>query len=117
MTDNENPYASEWKLTPENEKLVAILVHVAGIFFEFFGPLVGYLVFKDKGRFVSHHVKESLNFGITMALLTIVLCVSIVGLLLVWVVPILWTVLRIVAAVKASQGEFWQYPMTIRFVK
>lgn len=112
-----NPYQSSWNLTPENEKLVAILTHVVGIFFEFFGPLVGYLVFKDKGPFVTHHVKESLNFGITMALLTLALCVSIIGLLFVWAVPILWTILRVVAAMKASQGEFWKYPMTIRFIK
>ncbi|MFM5951989.1 MAG: DUF4870 domain-containing protein [Micrococcales bacterium] len=112
-----NPYKSEWNLTPENEKLVAILVNVVGIFFEFFGPLVGYLVFKDKGPFVSHHVKESLNFGITMALATVVLCVSIVGLLLVWAIPVVFTVVRIVAAIKASQGEFWKYPLTIRFIK
>jgi uncharacterized Tic20 family protein len=117
MEQNENPYASEWKLSTENEKLFAILVHLVGIPFEFFGPLVGYLVLRDKGPFVTHHAKESLNFGITMAIAFVVLCISIVGILLLWAVPAVWVVLRIVAAVKASQGEFWKYPLSIRFIK
>jgi uncharacterized Tic20 family protein len=112
-----NPYQSGWNLTPDNEKLVASLVHALAIPFEFFAPLIGYLVFKDKGPFVAHHTKESLNFALSMVLLAVVLCVSIVGIFLLWVVPILITVFRIVAAVKASQGEFWQYPLTIRFIK
>ncbi|MEY4276414.1 MAG: hypothetical protein RIS26_877 [Actinomycetota bacterium] len=117
MSDNNNPYASKWSLTPENEKLVAILIHVAGIPFEFFGPLIGYLVFNGKGPFVTHHVKESFNFGLTMLLSVVVLAISIVGWLVLWAVPAVWTVFRIIAAVKASQGEWYRYPLTIRFIK
>lgn len=117
MSDKENIYAKPMNLGPESERLVAILTHLVGIPFEFFGPLVGYLIFKDKGKFVTHHVKESLNFGITMALITVVLAISIIGWVILWAVPILWVVLRIVAAVRASQGEFYKYPLTIRFIK
>jgi uncharacterized Tic20 family protein len=104
-------------MTPENERLYAILTHVAGIPFEFFGPLVGYLIFNGKGRFITHHVKESVNFGITMVLWTILLAISIVGWLIIWAVPVFWVIFRIVAAVQASQGVFYKYPVTIRFIK
>ena len=60
---------------------------------------------------------EALNFGITMILLYVVLAVSIVGWFLFWVPPIIWTVMRIYAAYKASLGEFYRYPLIVRLVK
>jgi uncharacterized Tic20 family protein len=78
---------------------------------------LGYLLFKGKGPFITHHVRESLNFGITMVIAAGVLTLSIIGLAFIWVLPIYWTVFRIVAAYKASQGEFYRYPATIRFIK
>lgn len=117
MSENNDVYAKPINLTPENERLFAILTHVAGIPFEFFGPLVGYLIFNGKGPFITHHVKESLNFGITMVLWTILLAISIVGWLIIWVVPVFWVIFRIVAAVQASQGVFYKYPLTIRIIK
>lgn len=117
MSENNDVYAKPINLTPENERMFAILTHVAGIPFEFFGPLVGYLIFNGKGPFITHHVKESLNFGITMVLWTIILAISIVGLLIIWAVPVFWVIFRIVAAIKASQGEFYKYPLTFRFIK
>jgi uncharacterized protein len=117
MSENNDVYAKPLNLTPDSERTVAILSHVVGIPFEFFGPLVAYLIFNGKGPFVTHHVKESLNFGITMILWFVILAVSIVGLLVIWAVPIVYVILRIVAAVQASQGVFFKYPLTIRFIK
>lgn len=112
-----NPYASKPQFSPEEEKLWSILVHVLAIFFEFFAPLLGYLLFKDKGPFVGHHVRESLNFGLTIVIIAAVLAISVIGLALIWALPIYWTIFRIVAAYRASQGEFYRYPLTIRFFK
>ena len=117
MSENNDVYAKPMNLSPDNERTVAILSHVVGIPVEFFGPLVAYLIFNGKGPFVTHHVKESLNFGITMVLWFVILAVSIVGLLVIWAVPIVYVILRIVAAVQASQGVFYKYPLTIRFIK
>jgi uncharacterized Tic20 family protein len=85
-----NPYASE-KMSPESEKLWSVAIHLLAIPFEFFAPLIGYFLLKDKGPFVSHHAKESLNFGITIALAAVVLVISFVGLLLLWAV---WELVR-----------------------
>ncbi|MEY3972088.1 MAG: hypothetical protein RLY84_481 [Actinomycetota bacterium] len=114
MTDN--PYASD-KMSPENEKLWAVALHLLAIPFEFFAPIIGYFVFRDKGPFVSHHAKESLNFGLTVALAAVVLAISIIGLLFLWVLPIIWIVFRIIAAFKAGQGEFYKIPIAIKFIK
>ena len=117
MSNNDNPYAKPMNLSPSNERLISILIHLVGIPFEFFGPLVAWLIFKDQGRLVSHHSKESFNFGLTMLLTVVFLAVSIVGLLVIWVVPIVFTIFRVIAAIKASQGEFYKYPLAIRFIK
>ena len=114
MTDN--PYASK-NLTPDNEKLLAVVAHLLAIPFEFLAPVIGYFVLKGKGPFITHHVKESLNFGINMLLVMVVLAISIVGWLIIWVPPIYWFIMRVIAAIKAAQGEFFTYPLTIRFVK
>jgi uncharacterized Tic20 family protein len=112
-----NPYASSEPMSPQTEKAWAIASHLLAIPFEFFAPLIGYLIFNGKGPFISHHVRESLNFGITMLLAVFVLLISIIGWLLLWVPPVIWIVLRIVAAYKTSQGEYYKYPLTIRIIK
>ena len=113
-----NPYAvPQEPLSPEFERLWAIAIHALGIVLEFFAPLLGYLFLKDRGPFIRHHVTESLNFGISMLLLYAVLAISIIGWFLFWVPPIIWTVFRIIAAYKASLGEFYRYPFSIRFIK
>ncbi len=113
-----NPYATPGQpLTPELERLWAIAIHAFGIVLELLAPLLGYLFLKERGPFIRHHVIESLNFGITMLLLYVVLAISIIGWFLFWVPPIIWTVFRIIAAYKASLGEFYRYPLSIRLVK
>lgn len=112
-----NPYASNEPMSPQTEKAWAIAAHLLAIPFEFFAPLIGYLVFNGKGPFISHHVRESLNFGITMLILVVILAISIVGWLLLWLPPIIWTIFRIIAALKTAQGEFYRYPLTLRLVK
>ena len=111
-----NPYASE-KMSPENEKLWAVALHLLAIPFEFLAPLIGYFLLRDKGPFISHHAKESLNFGLTIVIAAVVLAISIVGLLFLWVLPVVWVVFRIIAAFKAGQGEFYKIPIAIKFIK
>jgi uncharacterized protein len=117
MSDQNNYKVIPEPFTPEQERFWAIAVHAFGAIFEFFAPLLGYLLLKDRGAFIKHHVTESLNFGITMVLLYALLAISIVGWLFFWVPPIIWVVMRIVAAYKASLGEFYRYPLILRLVK
>jgi len=46
-----------------------------------------------------------------------VLIIVLVGILLIIVVGVAGIVLTIIAAVRASEGEEYRYPMTIRLVK
>ena len=115
--DMSNPYETARPWTPQEEKVAAVIVHVAAIFFEFFAPIIGYIFLKDKGPFVLHHAKESLNFSLTVLIIAILVAITIVGVFFLWVVAIYWTVCRVIAALQTSQGKFFRYPLTIRFIK
>ncbi|MEN8235584.1 MAG: DUF4870 domain-containing protein [Actinomycetota bacterium] len=83
------------------------------------GPLVIWLL-KREDPHVEDQAKEALNFNISYMIYGFVAAVSIillVGLILLPVVLVMWFVLVIVATVKASAGEFYRYPMTIRFIR
>ena len=112
-----NPYASSSPMSKDGEKAWAVAGHLLAIPFEFFAPVIGYIAFNGTGPFISHHVRESLNFGITMLLAVVVLAVSIIGWVLLWLPPLLWIIFRIIAAIKTSQGEFYKYPLTLRLIQ
>lgn len=112
------PYAPT-PMNPADEKLWATLTHVAGIFFYFVPALVIYLVLKDRGPFVRHHTATALNFHLTMLLGWIagyILSLVFIGIFVLIAVSILVLVFSIIAAVAANKGEWYTYPLSIKFV-
>lgn len=113
-------YAPPPPLRPEDQRLWSTLTHVSGILFNFIGPLIAYLVLRDRGPFVREHTRVALNFHITMAIayavgvITSWLGIGVLIGLAVWVVSV---VFGIIAAVKANGGEFYRYPLSIEFIK
>ena len=104
-----------------------VLCHASallGLFFHFlghiFGPLIVWVLKRGDGAEIDAHGKESLNFQLSMLIydaIALILCFVLIGipiLLLLWVLN---TVLVIVASIKASEGELYRYPLTIRFIK
>ena len=84
------------------------------------GPLVLWAIKKDETPSVNEHGKESVNFQISMTIYTIVAALStfiLIGFVLLPAVIVLNIVLVIIAGVKAANGEFYRYPLTIRFIK
>lgn len=84
------------------------------------GPLILWIIKKDEMPSVDAHGKEAVNFQISMTIYTIVAGLSIflfVGFALLPAVLVLNLVLVIIAGVKASQGEAYRYPLSIRFIK
>ena len=82
------------------------------------GPLVMWLLRRDD-PYAEYHAKEALNFNISFMIYTAVAAVAIVlliGIVLLPVVVVSWFVLAIKGALRASAGEYYRYPMTMRFV-
>jgi len=113
------PYQAPSQLSPADEKLWATLIHIGGIIFSFLPALIGYIVLKDRGPFIRAHTATALNFQITLAIVYFVggiLSVIGIGLLIIAAAGILSIVFSIIAAVAANKGEWYTYPLTIKFL-
>jgi uncharacterized protein len=84
------------------------------------GPLAVWLTRRDRDPFIDQAGREALNFGISIAIYGVVALVAalmLVGIPLLIVGVIAWVVLASLAAAKASQGQAYRYPLTLRLVR
>jgi uncharacterized protein len=105
---------------PSEERTLAMLCHLLGLFTSFVGPLILWLIKKDESKFVDDQGKEALNFQITVAIAFAIagaLSFACIGLLLIPAVGIADLVFSIIAAVAANKGEAYRYPACIRLIK
>jgi len=121
VSSDERTYATLLHLT--------LLGYLVAPFVMFIAPLIMWLIKKEESRFIDDHGRETLNFHITLMIYSIVLPV-IAGILtavtcgvafpLVIISVFLPFVLGIVGMIAASRsanrGEYYRYPMTIRFL-
>lgn len=135
---SQNPYARDphqpayqaEPMSPEQERTWATLTHVgvgaatvlsAGTL-GFFAALAVYLFYKDRGPFVRHNAANAMNIQLN-ALLWVVL-IAIFGVLtlslgwaLFFAVPVVMVVLHVLAAMKANDGQWYNPPFTLRFIR
>ncbi len=91
------------------------------------GPLIVWLLKRADSPEIDEHGKESLNFQISMFIYTaalgvicFILMFVLIGFLLIPLFAILYVadiVLVIIASMKASEGQLYRYPLTIRLIK
>ena len=102
-----------------NDKVAAMALHIAGIFFWFVPSLIVYLAVTGN-PWLKEQARNALNFQLTMLIafvIGIALSIIGIGLLIVWAVEILVIVLSIIAALRANAGETYKYPLSIELVK
>ena len=107
-------------LSDSDQRLWATLAHIGPIIIGFVAPLVIWLIYKDRGRYVADQAKEALNFQITVtiaATISSILIFAFIGIVLLPAVLIVALVLMIMAAIAANKGEAYRYPVTLRLVK
>lgn len=114
------PYPQQGPLSPSDERMWATLTHISIPFFGFVGPLITYLLFKDRDPWLREATTEALNFSILYAIVqvisSILIAVGIGGILL----PLFWIaalVLCILAAIATNRGEQYKYPVNWRLIK
>lgn len=105
--------------TLPQDRTFAILAHIGGLFTSWIAPLVIYLIKKSDpaDSFGAENAKEALNFQLTLFILLLVMMFTFVGLFLIWIPMLFNLVVSIVAAVKASNGVAFRYPLTLRLIK
>jgi len=103
-----------------NEKIWALLSHLSTfIGLPFLLPLVVYLAMKGDSAYVASNAREALNFHLSLliyALCCIPLTFILIGVPLLLGIGLASLVLAIVAAIKASEGGCYRYPLTLRLV-
>jgi uncharacterized protein len=114
----------EQPMVDKKEQTWAMFSHLSALslfvgipFGNLIGPLVLWLVGRNEGELADDQGKEALNFQLSVMLYIVLLAISVVGLVLVPVAIVADIVLTIIATVRASRGEYYRYPWTIRFVK
>lgn len=83
-------------------------------------PIVLWQTQKAKIPALDAHGKMVANWMISVtiyALISIILMFVIIGFLTIMAVAVIGIVFPIIGGVKANNGELWQYPLTIRFLK
>jgi len=111
----------------QDEKTMATMAHL-GTFLGMMIPglgnvLVPFLIWflkKDESEYIDRHAKEALNFQITITTLLFaaaLLMILIVGFAILPLLIILDIAFSISAAIRASRGEFYEYPLNFRWIK
>jgi len=126
---------------------LSALVAIAGLpFGHVLGPLIVYLIKAHESEFVGEHARASLNYQITISILTIMLVIVALGIAFGYLVPmstrsestaasinfaLLWILFAIaillillaslifiiMGTVAASEGRPYTYPFAIRFLR
>lgn len=84
------------------------------------GPLVIWLTWRDRSPFVASQAKEALNFNLTVgiaALLCGVLVLAGIGVPLLVVLFLAWVGCTLLAAMRASEGVDYRYPVSLRLIR
>jgi len=116
---------STWAMLTHLASLTGFIFPVVG---NIVGPLVVWIIKKDEMPEVDRHGKASLNFQISLLIwVTIawavvgVLCILVIGIVLIPVLAlgqVVVTVLfPVLAGLKANEGGWYDYPLTIQFIK
>lgn len=115
---------------PGDEKMWAMLCHLLPLIFIFSSPYLAFLapllILMVKGResaLVDDQGKESLNFHISLMIYwagVILVGITIVGLVIAIPAAIalffFQAIAMIIASVRANNGEYYRYPLAIRFI-
>lgn len=122
-------------LSPQDARNLAMLAHLSGLVSliglpSFVGPLVVWLVNREKHPFVDSEGKEALNFNLSVliyaavgGLVAFLATIVTLGLALFLLIPVFigagiaWLVFVILAAMRASNGQPYRYPLTIRMIR
>jgi len=124
-------------LSQSDERLWGTLSFLLPIIVGFLGPLVIYLVYRDRSQFVRATSRESLNLQITAAIVSVgaVIVLFVFGFIMALAVPPVGAVMfiagfvviiayaiavlifEIIGAMKANSGEIYQVPFILRLVK
>ncbi|HDR89101.1 MAG TPA: DUF4870 domain-containing protein [Bacteroidetes bacterium] len=108
------------------ERNWAMFCHLAALagyiipFGNIIGPLIIWVLKREESSFVDFHGKAAVNFQISMTLyliLAAMLIILLIGIFMLIALGVLNLILVIIASVRANSGEYFEYPLSIRFIQ
>jgi|SRR5690606_5277787 uncharacterized Tic20 family protein len=106
MTETPSP-AAAIPSTPD-DRTQAMLAHLSMILLGIIGPLIFWVIGKDKSEFQKDQATEALNFAILGTIASVVTCgIAFIGVI----------IFAIIAGLAANRGEVYRYPVNWRIVK
>ena len=119
-------YQQPASLQTPDQRQMGMFLHLsqlAGFVIPFGGiilPVILWQTQKEKMPALDAHGKMVVNFMLSVliyAIVSVILMFVLVGFLTLLAVAIIHIVFPIVGAIKANNGELWDYPLTIKFLK
>jgi uncharacterized protein len=115
-------------MTPQEERTWSMATHgivlaalvLSGGTLGFVAALVMYLVYRDRGPYIRANTANALNIQIMTIIgvvISFVLMFVLIGFVTIFLVGIYALVLHIIGIVKANNGEWWDPPLTPKFVR
>lgn len=114
------------QMSPAEERNWAVATHLASFcgyigvpFGHILGPLIIWLMKKETSRFLDEVGKETVNYNISILIwfvICIPFCFILIGIPILIGLAIMDIIVTIMAAIAASNGQQYQYPLTIRFI-
>ncbi|AKS42937.1 DUF4870 domain-containing protein [Wenzhouxiangella marina] len=107
---------NQWAMILHLSLLAGLIVPFAGLI----APIIIYIMKKDSMPGIVPHGYVVFNWMISAfiyAIVSAILMVILIGILGLIAVAIASIVFPIIGAIKASEGEVWPYPLSIKFFK
>ncbi|NND94594.1 MAG: DUF4870 domain-containing protein [Flavobacteriales bacterium] len=112
-----------WGLDLKTFNMLMHLSQLAGAIVPFAGfamPIIMWATQKDKDSSIDTHGKNIINFMISYiiyAIVCVILVFIVVGIFGLIAIGIASLIFIIIGAVRASENRFYEYPLSIRFLK
>ena len=108
------------EMATDNDRLWAMLMHLTVLVpvFSFVPLLCIWLQKRNESAYIDDHGKEALSFQISMFIWQVVagiMSIFLIGIPFAIALSILALVMGIINGIKANQGYYVRYPITIRF--
>lgn len=113
-------------LQTSEERQMGLFIHLsqlANVFLFPVGiilPIILWQTQKDKMPALDAHGKMVVNWAISSFIyivVSVILMFVIIGIFTLLAVAVLGIIFPIIGAIKANNGELWEYPLTIKFLK
>ena len=112
----QTPQTKQMAMFLHLSQLLNLIIPLSGIIV----PIVIWQTKKNEMPVLDAHGKMVVNWLITSviySIVSVVLMLVIIGFIGLLAVAVMGIVFPIIGGIKANNGEFWEYPLTIKFLK